>query len=189
MDIGPIALLCQSDAVHTQIPVYDNDSKRDSIYNSSSGDLAKGYLIATFEFTSSSTAASSSSLTNLQDKSISLWKDILLNPDTFHYTNDKYKPLHISFGGISLPPTTTKEILENNDSVKFKVTDATSYYTNTNHSNYLTVDGNTNTNTDTNYNTNTNTNNKDVYRMTVLFNLMALIMRYYYVIMVVCLLL
>ena len=143
MDIGPIALLCQSEAVHIQIPVYDHENKRDNIYNSSSGELAKGYLISTFEFTSSTAAGSSSSLTNIQDKSVSIWKEILSNPDTFHYNNsDKYKPLHISFGNISLPPTITKEILESNDSFQFKVTDATSYYTDSNHSNYIAVDGN-----------------------------------------------
>ena len=81
MDVGPIALLCQKDTIHTQIPLYDTDNKRTTIYNSSSVESAKGYLIAAFEFTpSSSLSSSSSSLTNIQDKSVSLWKDIYQSP-------------------------------------------------------------------------------------------------------------
>jgi len=142
MDVGPIALLCQKDTVHTQIPLYDTDNKRATIYNSSSSDSAKGYLLAGFEFTSSS--SSSSSLSNIQDKSISLWKDILSKPDTFNIdTNDKYKPLHMMFGSISLPPTTVKDILEKKDTFQLRITDATNYYSNNNHSNYLVINGTT----------------------------------------------
>ena len=144
MDVGPIALLCQKDTVHTQIPLYDTDNKRAAIYNSSSPDSTKGYLLAGFEFTSSSSSSSSSSLSNIQDKSISLWKDILSKPDTFNFdTNDKYKPLHMMFGSISLPPATVKDILENKDTFQLRITDATNYYSNHNHSNYLVINGTT----------------------------------------------
>ena len=65
-------------------------------------------------------------------------------PDSFNLNNnDKYKPLHMMFGSISLPPATAKEILESKEMFQLRITDATSSYSNNNRSNYLVVKGTT----------------------------------------------